>query len=63
MTDSLDRLVLVCANCLRASCWHGNFYCEKAKSTGVTKKTLRELLALNLEHQDYWREGFSAWHE
>lgn len=30
-----DYWVEVCSACRRASCWHGEFYCEKAKTAGT----------------------------
>lgn len=45
-----DRVVTVCAECLRASCWHGEFMCDDAQSANVTKRTVRQLNALNREH-------------
>lgn len=49
-----ENLITVCDNCLRASCWHGIFMCDDAKSAGTTEKTEKELLALGLEHSCYW---------
>ena len=48
----LDREVTVCAECLCASCWHGEFYCSKYRYANITKKTVRELNELNREHPD-----------
>ena len=47
-----NELVTVCAACLTASCWHGEFYCDKYKSANITKRTRAELDAMGLEHPD-----------
>ena len=49
-----DRRVTVCAECLQASCFQGEFYCDKARTAGVTRRSVRELRELALEHQSYW---------
>ena len=49
-----QRLITVCDACLRASCWHGIFFCDNYMTAGTTKKTSRELRKLNLEHPDYY---------
>ena len=51
-----DRMITVCSACLRASCWHGAFYCEEYQTAGTVEKTVRELRALNREAPFYWRE-------
>lgn len=52
-SPSKDEKVTVCASCLRASCWQGEFYCDDYKSAGTVEKTMDELLALDLEHWSY----------
>ncbi len=52
-----ERTVTVCAECLRASCWHGADSCEDSLTSDVVEKTLTELRALDLEHASYWEEG------
>ena len=47
-------LVTVCDSCLQASCWHGEFMCDNAKTAGTVEKTVNELKALGLEHSHYW---------
>ena len=49
-----DELITVCAECLQASCWHGEFMCDKARDTGIVQKTVKELRELNLEHPEHW---------
>ena len=51
-----DRLVTVCAACLKASCWNYEFVCEDYRTANVVEKTVAELRALGLEHPDYWKE-------
>jgi hypothetical protein len=47
-------LVTVCANCLRASCWQGIFYCDEYRTADVVEKPVSELRALGLEHPSYF---------
>lgn len=54
MAKTEDDLITVCDNCLTASCWQGEFYCENYKSAGTTQKTRRELRERKMEHEDYW---------
>ena len=49
-----DRKVEVCSECLCASCWHGEFLCEKSRDAGTVYKTVRELRALKREHPSYY---------
>lgn len=50
-----DDMVTVCASCLRASCWQGEFYCDDYKFADTVEKSVRELKELKLEHPRYWR--------
>ena len=50
-----DDLITVCAACLRACCWQGEFYCDGYRDADITKKTVAELRLLNLENPDYWK--------
>jgi len=58
MSETLDenKIVTVCANCLTASCWQGEFYCDEYRNTGTTEKTVKELRELNLEHESFWNK-------
>jgi len=49
-----DRLVTVCSECLMATCWHGIFLCDRSRSANIVKKPIRDLRALNREHESYW---------
>lgn len=49
----MSKKITVCSNCLRASCWHGIFFCEKYIESGTVEKTKEELLGLKLEHPSY----------
>lgn len=56
-----DSKVIVCAECLTASCWHGVFMCDKARGADVVVMTVSELRALpddgNREHEDNWSDA------
>ena len=56
-----EETVTVCASCLRASCWQGEFYCEDYKSAGTVEKTIDELLALDLEHWSHFHADITSW--
>jgi len=45
------RLVEVCAECGRASCWHGDILCWESKHANTEKKTVAELDEADLEHK------------
>lgn len=49
--------VLVCAECLRASCWYGEFMCNKSRSANLKILTIEDLQKLNREHLDYWTDA------
>lgn len=55
-TRKPDRLITVCSACLRASCWHGEFYCEQYKTAGLLEVTESTLDKLNREHPSYYSE-------
>jgi hypothetical protein len=52
-----DRLVTVCAACLRASCWLGECSCDNYRAAGNTRRTVRELRELDREDPSYWAQG------
>ncbi len=61
--NSANEMITVCAECLTASCWHGEFYCDKYKTADITKKTRKELDVLNLEHpHNYSRSKIAEVH-
>ena len=54
-----DDLITVCAECLQASCWHGEFMCEDAANANIIQKTVKELRELKKnnnwwEHEYHW---------
>lgn len=49
-TSRSERKVTVCEACLTASCWHGEFMCQRSGSAGTTTRTVAELDALDREH-------------
>ncbi len=49
-----DDLITVCAECLTACCFQGEFYCDNYWFASTTEKTVSELEELDLEHPDYW---------
>lgn len=51
-----QRLVTVCSECHRASCWHGEEMCSKARGAGTVEKTVGYLQARNLEHPENYSE-------
>lgn len=53
-TTDRDYLVTVCAECLMACCWHGEYMCEKSKTANVTKVPVSRLRELNREHPSHY---------
>lgn len=51
-----DKLITVCASCLRATCWYYMFLCDNYLDADITQKTVKELRELNREHGCYWYE-------
>lgn len=49
------KLVTVCSECLKASCWQGIFMCDNSRNAGTVQKTKAELRKLNREHPSYWK--------
>lgn len=49
-----ERLVTVCAACLRAQCWQGKLYCHKYKTADVKEMPVSKLRELALEHPENW---------
>jgi hypothetical protein len=55
VTDSpKSRRVTVCDACLTASCWHGTFQCQRARTAGTTTRTVAELDAVGAEHPSHY---------
>lgn len=48
------RLIEVCDQCFRASCWHGEEMCGDARSAGTVLKTAAELRKINAEPPSYY---------
>ena len=49
-----DHKVTVCAACKCASCWQGEFYCDKYKTASTIEMTIEELRKLRRENECYW---------
>ena len=52
--DDSAREVEVCSRCLRASCWHGEFYCDEWQIAGTATRTVAQLDALNRESPHHY---------
>lgn len=46
--------ITVCAACLTASCWQGEFYCDNYKSANTKQITIAAARALNRENPCQW---------
>lgn len=55
-----DLLITVCADCDRASCWQGLFFCDNARMAGIHEMPVKELRRMRLEHSDYWEHDPNA---
>ena len=49
-----DWVITVCANCGRASCWQGAFYCDEAKTADIKQITVRTARAMGKENPTWW---------
>lgn len=49
----MDTMIIVCASCYRASCWHGLHLCQDYKHAGKKAVSRRELLKSKNEHRSY----------
>ena len=49
-----DYPVTVCAACLTASCWHGEFYCQEYKTASTTIRMASELRRMGYEHPSHF---------
>ena len=58
--ERLISTVTVCDKCLQASCWQGEFMCDKAHTAGTMEKTIEELTILKLEHPSHWKQVLAA---
>jgi hypothetical protein len=54
MSARRERVVTVCAACLCASCWHGDFMCDEAKDADITTRTVSQLRKLRREHPSHY---------
>ena len=51
------RMVTVCAECLTAACWHGEFYCQRYKEADVVELPRFVLAKIRLEHPDNFSDA------
>ena len=57
----MGELIEVCSACLRASCWHGEFFCDEHQNAGTVKMSRSELDLRDLEHKsNYSTEKLNA---
>jgi len=50
------KLIEVCDNCKKASCWYGEFMCDMADIARTIKLPIEKLRKLNLESEDFWSD-------
>jgi hypothetical protein len=52
-----NKVIEVCSECKRASCWYGMFMCEHSMEAGTELRTVKELRGMNThESEDYWSD-------
>ena len=49
--------ITVCSECERASCWHGEFMCEKSTGADIKQMSRTEWESRRLEHPDVWHRA------
>lgn len=54
MSEPADYSAIVCSACLRASCWHGEFMCERSRSVGIKAMRASALRALDREDPSHY---------
>jgi hypothetical protein len=54
MHEENNKIIEVCSECFRASCWHGEFMCDDSQSAGTVLKTVSELSSLGLENSHHY---------
>lgn len=52
-----DYLVTVCSACRTASCWHGEFMCERSRDANVVDVRASVLRSEKREHPDNFSEA------
>jgi len=52
-----EGMVFVCAACLCASCWHGEYICQRSKTAGVVGRGISFLRELGMEHEEHWSDA------
>lgn len=52
--DRDTRLVTVCAECLQASCWHGEFMCDRSQNADTLDVPVYELQRMKREHPSHF---------
>lgn len=57
LTDDVE--VIVCDECLQASCWQGEFMCDGSRDAGIGVLTVGELRKLNRENEEYWPKSLA----
>lgn len=57
MPNFEDKIVMVCAACGTASCWHGVFVCDGSAAADVKTFTVRELMKADEEHPNNWSDS------
>ncbi len=50
------RIITVCDQCFRASCWHGVFMCDRARNAGTVDVSASKLDQMALEHPSNYSE-------
>ena len=53
----MNKMIIVCDRCLKASCFQGIFYCDDYQDAGTTEIPIEELRKMKLESEDYWNEN------
>ena len=52
-----NRLIQICSECKKSSCWHGEFLCPDSRNADLELKTADELNKLNVEDKHHYSVG------
>lgn len=50
----MTETIVVCAECLQASCWHGVFMCDRSRTADIVEMPIERLREMALEHPENW---------
>lgn len=56
MNHKDNKLIQVCSECKKASCWYGEWLCIDSRKANIELMTIKELKILGLENEEQWSD-------